>query len=89
MKRLAAVLLLALPASAGELSTFECKRPGCVMVAESALDALIAANDINYDRAQKAEARVKELESGGPKCATLDVTEPPKKLPPLKKERDS
>lgn len=82
MKPLALVLALATTATiAGEVRTFECKRPVCVMVSEADLDTMIAANNENHERAEKLEKRVRELESGAPKCAKLEVVEPPKKIP--------
>lgn len=68
------------PLDPRRLHTFECAHPDCVMVGGTALDNLM----------RRAEQLQRELEKLRESCrAKLDVTEPPRKLPPLKPERTS
>jgi hypothetical protein len=69
--------------------TTECAPPNCVMVQLPAFQESIRRGNEYYERAIAAEKRVQELEAQAPKCAKSTVVEPPKPLPPIKKERDS
>jgi hypothetical protein len=82
MIRLAlALLLVAMPISAeegkGQLRNFGCTPEGVCLVPGVDIAALLVSNNLNFERAEKAEAELKKLrEIKG--CAKLEVTEPSK-----------